>query len=1011
MKRIFSVILMLILLFTSANMVVPVSAAEDNSIYIPKIVSTDNGNKLVYVPELAEIARKMSDDAYGIEKGATTSIAKTMKNEDFVDVKMRIDTSKSLGDLPENFLVGVKNFKVGGKEKHVLAIAFRGTDLKASAMDALIDATTDALFVDLNGFHSGFCGSASTAFNILYNEISFSSIKNSDGSAMSFRDYLECCKDGKEGYYILVTGHSLGGAIANIFTGDILAGFGVKDNAMCYTFGTPTVCSSSKAKSLNAYNIFNIINTKDPVPKVGYNIGEGVRLGKDLKQTVSAGILLDNHKIGSAYKTTTALVRNNIDSMYKYTLSYYDQWCKEKYGNNVEGSNGGGTEKDNNNDGKSEGALGNSIVGVVDIPSSWENLSIRSGPSTNYQIVGSMNDGVRCNVYPSKTKNGWYYVEYNGIYGYAAGNRINTGNSSQTPTPSTPTPTVKPLTPAGISLSTSNVNLNYPNSPTQTITVTATGDLPNTYKFELDMDGYVDFNWGTWTGNSINLTLTAHNSSTSCTPKIYLKDSNTGDVKASISFNVNVTKPVVKEYVTVSFDSKGGSTEYATQTVEQYGTVSIPIKKPSKSGYEFLGWSTDKAALSALYLSGDTVNVGNTDLTLYAVYREEEASWDEWDLSLSENKLYFDASDSEQIVIVKLLEHNGKREGVDYDLKLDRDDELDYDWGDTWYDEDGYRCQELIIYNPKKQLDRKQVTVRLRDENGYIADTKNFSVIYEEKQAVEFADRNPSGISVYLNGEKLSFDVQPQIINSRTMVPMRKIFEELGTVVGWNNNTQKAISVKKGDIVSVSIGGQYLTVNGEQKLLDSPPVIISGRTLVPVRAVAESFNCDVEWYDYGASQVVDIKMNDTINNMENKGGLVIGYCEFAPFTYTDEKGSLVGFDVELANYVCNFWNWDYHFVEIPFDMAFSSIVSGQVDCYWNAVMKTEERTEYAIFTKEYLTIETEYEKLGTYFPSYEKYSVPFQKGDNDTVQLVNIALEEAQKDGTIEYLKYKYGIE
>ena len=53
----------------------------------------------------------------------------------------------------------------------------------------------------------------------------------------------------------------------------------------------------------------------------------------------------------------------------------------------------------------------------------------------------------------------------------------------------------------------------------------------------------------------------------------------------------------------------------------------------------------------------------------------------------------------------------------------------------------------------------------------------------------------------------------------------------------------------------------------------------------------------------------------------------------------------------------------------------------------------------------------EYEEDGEWYTSHEVYSVPFRKGDYDTVQLVNIALEEAQKDGTIAYLKSKYGIE
>ena len=67
---------------------------------------------------------------------------------------------------------------------------------------------------------------------------------------------------------------------------------------------------------------------------------------------------------------------------------------------------------------------GSAVTATVLIPNSFENLSIRTGPSTDYRIVGSMNHTVRCNVYTYKTQNGWYYVEYNGIKGYAAGNYI-----------------------------------------------------------------------------------------------------------------------------------------------------------------------------------------------------------------------------------------------------------------------------------------------------------------------------------------------------------------------------------------------------------------------------------------------------------------------------------------------------------------------------------------------------------------------------------------------------------
>lgn len=104
-----------------------------------------------------------------------------------------------------------------------------------------------------------------------------------------------------------------------------------------------------------------------------------------------------------------------------------------------------------------------------------------------------------------------------------------------------------------------------------------------------------------------------------------------------------------------------------------------------------------------------------------------------------------------------------------------------------------------------------------------------------------------SEISVYINDNRLEFDVPPQIINDRTMVPMRKIFESLGAVVTWDEPSRTATG-KKGDVVvNVSIDSKILFKNGVPKTLDVAPALIDGRTLVPVRAIAESFDCSVDW--------------------------------------------------------------------------------------------------------------------------------------------------------------------
>ena len=119
---------------------------------------------------------------------------------------------------------------------------------------------------------------------------------------------------------------------------------------------------------------------------------------------------------------------------------------------------------------------------------------------------------------------------------------------------------------------------------------------------------------------------------------------------------------------------------------------------------------------------------------------------------------------------------------------------------------------------------------------------------------------NAQDVSVYINGEKLEFDVPAKIVNGRTLVPMRKIFESLGAVVTWDNPSQTATGKKDGTVVNLTIDSKTMFINGEPKVLDVGPMLIDSRTLVPVRAVAESFDCKVEWVE--KTQSVEITTNE-----------------------------------------------------------------------------------------------------------------------------------------------------
>jgi len=108
-------------------------------------------------------------------------------------------------------------------------------------------------------------------------------------------------------------------------------------------------------------------------------------------------------------------------------------------------------------------------------------------------------------------------------------------------------------------------------------------------------------------------------------------------------------------------------------------------------------------------------------------------------------------------------------------------------------------------------------------------------------------------IQVILDGEPMEFDVPPQIIDNRTMVPMRAIFEALGAEVEWNGEYQSVLATTVDGVAIVLFVGDrtmyvatpYQAVSDIE--LDVPPTIVNNRTLVPLRAVSEALGADVEW--------------------------------------------------------------------------------------------------------------------------------------------------------------------
>ena len=117
-----------------------------------------------------------------------------------------------------------------------------------------------------------------------------------------------------------------------------------------------------------------------------------------------------------------------------------------------------------------------------------------------------------------------------------------------------------------------------------------------------------------------------------------------------------------------------------------------------------------------------------------------------------------------------------------------------------------------------------------------------------------------SGIAVNVNGQSVIFEGQsPVIVDGRTLVPVRGVFELLGFEVAWNGDTRQATLSSANYTVVLTIASATFTVNGVPHTLEVPAQIIGGSTMLPLRAVLEPVGYDLNWQ--AETQLISVVAN------------------------------------------------------------------------------------------------------------------------------------------------------
>lgn len=173
---------------------------------------------------------------------------------------------------------------------------------------------------------------------------------------------------------------------------------------------------------------------------------------------------------------------------------------------------------------------------------------------------------------------------------------------------------------------------------------------------------------------------------------------------------------------------------------------------------------------------------------------------------------------------------------------------------------------ESKVETDKEKAELLETTADLLEEAGELdeAITTQEEAVQEDltnvdrykKLAKLMEKKGNKGIKAFVNGKHPVFDVPPVIKSGRTLVPIRAISQSLGATVTWNPEDQTAIIVKDGVEIKLVLNEVKAYIDGKEIELDVPSSSINGRIVVPLRFISEAFDSVVKWEDETDSVII-----------------------------------------------------------------------------------------------------------------------------------------------------------
>lgn len=220
--------------------------------------------------------------------------------------------------------------------------------------------------------------------------------------------------------------------------------------------------------------------------------------------------------------------------------------------------------------------------------------------------------------------------------------------------------------------------------------------------------------------------------------------------------------------------------------------------------------------------AGKTLNAGTKAMAV-DVYGDQSFNWLRAEVADASGKtVYIDLAKSVNWKGWKTLNVDLSSLGISYPAKLKR----------------------IYLVNVEEGQDERAATGSIQIDNIKLTGAA---------QAASFT--NPSGTlamtvgqkTATLNGKSQSIDAAPMLRSNATYIPVKYIIDAFGGQANWDQKNQRVTILRSGELMDLTVGDKQYVMNGKLQSSSVAPLVVSGRTLVPLRLVSEELGLTVKW--------------------------------------------------------------------------------------------------------------------------------------------------------------------